>query len=241
MAKITLDSIRDELSKFNWKVLSSEYSNLDTEMEFECDEHHLVATNWKKLRSHVKCPICENNKLKHSEHKIKVKPKGANVTRILAFDQATFITGYAIFDNNQLVDYNAFRFDEADEIERDHKIKERLISMINTWKPDLVALEGIQYQQNFGVTTFATLARLQGILMECCFDLGVDYHVCPTNTWRAHCGVRGRTRTDKKKSMQLLVKSWYDITVSDDCADAIGIGKYMSENFTKTPKIQKWE
>ena len=29
--------------------------------------------------------------------------------------------------------------------------------------------------------------------------------------------------------MQTKVKEWFDITVSDDIADAIGIGKYISE------------
>lgn len=52
-----------------------------------------------------------------------------------------------------------------------------------------------------GVTTFQTLARLQGILMDTCFELKINYKICPTNTWRAHHEVKGRSRADKKKSM----------------------------------------
>ena len=33
--------------------------------------------------------------------------------------------------------------------------------------------------------------------------------------------------------MQLIAKTWFDISVSEDEADAIGIGKYASDNFTK--------
>lgn len=44
-----------------------------------------------------------------------------------------------------------------------------------------------------GVTVFETLARLQGILMITAYELGVSFKVCPTNTWRSHCGVKGRS------------------------------------------------
>ena len=105
--------------------------------------------------------------------------------------------------------------------------------MIENWKPDYVALEGIQFQdeasgQKMGVTVFQALARLQGILMETCHSLKVPYSVYSTNTWRHHCGVKGRSRIDKKRSMQLIAKKEYDITVTDDEADAIGIGKYAA-------------
>ena len=78
--------------------------------------------------------------------------------------------------------------------------------MVHSWKPDYIGIEGVQYQQNFGVTTFQTLCRIQGILMELCVELEIPYEVCATNTWRHHCGVKGKSRIDKKRSMQLLAK-----------------------------------
>ena len=113
--------------------------------------------------------------------------------------------------------------------------------MIELWKPDFVGLEGIQYQQNMGVTTFETLARLQGILMETLYELNIQFSICHTNTWRAYCKVKGRTRTDKKRSMQMLAKEWFDITVTDDEADAIGIGKYVAEVLNKNVVTYNWE
>lgn len=92
-----------------------------------------------------------------------------------------------------------------------------------------------------GVTVFETLARLQGILMETCFELEIPYKICPTNTWRAHCGVKGVSRSDKKKSMQLLVKKWYDVSVSNDEADAIGIGKYVTDTAGAALVVENWE
>ena len=41
--------------------------------------------------------------------------------------------------------------------------------------------------------------------------------------------------------MQLLVKEWFDITITDDEADAIGIGKYISDVNFKKVEIINWE
>ena len=77
--------------------------------------------------------------------------------------------------------------------------------------------------------------------MDLCIELNIPYIICPTNTWRAHCGVKGKARADRKKSMQLLVKEWYDVSVSDDIADAVGIGKYVSDTHKKKTEIVNWE
>ena len=116
--------------------------------------------------------------------------------------------------------------------------------MIENWQPDAIGLEGIQYQdevsgQKASVTVFQALARLQGILMETCYERKIEYTVCPTNTWRHHCGVTGKTRVDKKRSMQHKAKEWHDITVSDDEADAIGIGKYVADLYNI--QVTNWE
>ena len=239
MAKIKIESIAEELAPYGWKVLSTDYQNLDTEMEFLCSEGHKVYAPWKKIRSKRECPACKQNQFKQNINIIKPKVKGEN--RVLALDQASHVTGYSIFDGSNLVSFGTFEAKESDEAKRFHEIKLWLMSMIENWHCDIIGIEGIQYQQNMGVTTFQTLARLQGILMDLCIELNIPYVICPTNTWRAHCGVKGTTRADKKRSMQLLVKNWYDVTVSDDIADAVGIGKYVSDTNQQKTKIINWE
>lgn len=239
MAKIKVETIAEELAPDGWKVLSTDYQNLDTEMEFLCSEGHKVYAPWKKIRTKRECPVCKQNQFKQNLNIIKPKTKGEN--RILALDQASHITGYSIFDGPNLVSYGTFEAKEADEAKRFHEIKLWLISMIENWQCDVIGIEGIQYQQTMGVTTFQTLARLQGVLMDLCVELNISYVICPTNTWRAHCGVKGKARADKKRSMQLLVKEWYDVTVSDDIADAVGIGKYVTDTNQQKTKIVNWE
>ena len=238
MAKITIESIQQALDPDGWQLLSTSYKNLETPMEFKCSEGHSVYAPWKQLRTKLVCPICEQNSLKVQD--TAVTPKSLDSMRVLALDQASHVTGWAIFDDQKLIRYGAFSIEEGDEIKRFHRIKEWLVSMINLWQPDIVGIEGIQYQESFGVVTFQTLARLQGILMEQCYAINQKYVLCPTNTWRAHCGVKGKARADRKRSMQMLVKSWYDITVTDDESDAIGIGKFVADTH-KRPKMNTWE
>lgn len=236
MARIKIEDIKAEIEKSGWKIISEKYVNLEEELEFLCDEGHSVFLPWKKARQLLECPICKNNQYKNQNSKIIPKKKGE--FRVLALDQATYISGYSIFSNKQLIKYGTFKTKLDDEIARVSKIKEWLISMVQNWQPDLVVLEGIQYQQQFGVTVFETLARLQGVLMETLYELKIPYKIAPTNTWRSYCGVKGRTRVDKKRSMQFLVKQWFDVNADEDCSDAIGIGKYGAETVITPPKIK---
>ena len=240
MARISIEQIQEELSKENWSLVSTDYKNLNSELIAKCPEGHLVYTSWGKLRTKRDCPVCKQNKYKENTPIVKEKKKGK--TRILALDQATKITGYALFDGAELVHYGIFNInDEDDETARIHQIKMWLLSIIENYKPDIIGIEGIQYEANFGVTTFQTLARLQGVVMDLCFELDIPFKLCPTNTWRAHNGVKGKSRQDKKKSMQLIIKNTYDVSVSDDEADAIGIGKYVAENMASQQEIINWE
>lgn len=237
MARITIEQIREELEPEGWKIISTEYKNLDSELIFECAEGHRVYNTWKKIRTKRECPVCNQNVFK--ENNTPILPKKAGEKRLLALDQATKITGWALFSNGELLRFGAFETNLDNEIERDNEIKNWLINVIENWCVDSVALEGIQYEEKYGITTFATLARLQGILMSLLTEQGIPYRVCHTATWRNFCGVKGKTRSDRKRSMQLRVKEWYDVSVTDDCADAIGIGHYAYS--TIKPKIEVWE
>ena len=243
MSKIKIDDIRKAAIEHNWTLLSEEYKNLDSELVFRCDEDHKIYLPYKKVRNKWECPICKQNQYNYFSNEI--VPKKKSVQRTVGLDQATHTTGYSIFDDGQLIYAGTFEAGADDEISRDIEIKNWLIQLIQNWKPDIIAIEGIQLQQlnnrTVGVTTYQTLARLQGILMATCCEQKVEYTIVPPATWRAHCQVKGRTRADRKRSMQMRVKEWFDITVSDDVADAIGIGKYTNDKHKKKVEIFNWE
>jgi len=243
LAKIKIDDIRKAAIEHSWSLISEEYKNLDTDLIFECNEGHRVYLPYKKVRDKWECPVCKQNQYNNFEEKI--IPKNKLIQRSIGLDQATHVTGYSIFDGKELIYAGTFEAAAEDEIARDIEIKNWLYQLIFKWDPDIIGIEGIQLQQfnnkTIGVTTYQTLARLQGILMAECYMAEVDYKIVPPATWRSHCQVKGRTRADRKRSMQMKVKEWFDITVSDDVADAIGIGKYVSDNYKKKVETFNWE
>lgn len=239
MARISIDEIKDSISADGWTLISESYQNLDSNLEFKCNKGHTVIAPWKKIRENRICPTCMRERLKTKEFKNTKKKKSEY--RILALDQATHISGYAVFNNKNLIKYGTFEATGENDIERSVQVKQWLISLIDQFEIDFVGLEGIQYQTAAGVTTFETLARLQGILAATCYEEKIPYKIAPTNTWRLHCGVKGRTRPDRKRSMQRLVKEWFNLTPTEDEADAIGIGKYFSDIQSPKVEIIDWE
>jgi hypothetical protein len=141
MPRITIESINEELKEFGWSCVSETYKNLETELEFKCEEGHSLFAPWKKIRTRRECPRCKDNKLK--EKVLKAEPKKKGKKRILAIDQATHTCGWSIYDGKELVRYGTFTTNLKDEIARDSTIKNWMLSMIENWQPDAIGLEGI--------------------------------------------------------------------------------------------------
>lgn len=239
MSKIKYEDVKDAASFHGWNLISKEYKNLTTEMEFSCPEGHIVYTTWKKIRENFVCPTCEETK--KITGSVEIKPKAKGVTRTLALDQATNTSGWAVYDNKKLIAYGKINFTQTDTVERISKVRQWLINMIENWNPDKVALEDIQLQKFVGknghsegaVTTYKVLAQLQGTLLVTCFEKNVSCSTIHTATWRAHCKITAKSRNDQKRAAQLYVKNKYDIDATQDEADAICIGSYTVEKYLK--------
>ena len=239
MGRISIDEIKDSLSANGWTLISEKYVNLDQNLEYKCDKGHVVVAPWKDIRKDCICPTCMRERLKVKDFKGRKKKKSEY--RILALDQATHYTGYAVFNNKDLIDYGAFKATGDNEIERCAQVKQWMISMVDQYEIDFVGVEQIQLDVQKSAPTFEALAHLQGILMLTCYEENIPCRAAHTSTWRAHCGVRGKTRPDLKRSCQLLIQKWFGIRVTDDEADAIGIGKYFADVMAPKVEIIDWE
>lgn len=234
MSKITLPEIREELAKYKWTCDDNVYVNLKTPMHFRCDEGHIVESTWDKIRRKPICPVCAAN-VKKQVKPMQIIPK-TDAYRILALDQATYKTGYSIYDGTDLIAHGVYETYAMTALERIVKVCDWLDSMLVNWKPDEVGLEETQYQPGNGTghDVFKLLSQLMGAIM-----LSTARRKCKVNTvliptWRHHCGVKGRVREEQKASAQALVKTWYDISVTDDESDAICIGKYFADTHEKS-------
>ena len=158
--------------------------------------------------------------------------------RIIALDQATHKTGYAIYEGTKLIKSGVFEAVGKEETARIHQIREWFGNIIEEYKPEFVGFEELVVGGNF--TTQRTLARLQGVLMDEAFARNVKSILCSPPSWRSTCGCKGTTRAIQKTNMIALVKKWYNIDVTDDEADAIGIGHHLVHKCV-AQEIVNWE
>lgn len=155
---------------------------------------------------------------------------------IIALDQSTQITGYAIFQDKDLIAHGVFS-PSGDYEHRIVKLRQWLLDKLEPLKPNVeVYFEDIQLQDlgrgNIGVTTFKKLAHVQGALMVTCIEENIPYTIVPAATWRKTCGVKGRVRSEYKPAAQVHVLEKYGIQATEDEADAICIGEHGVKNFS---------
>ena len=251
MAKFKVEDIKTEADSLGWTLLSETYKNLDTEIEFQCPNGHHVITTYAIWRADHKCPICDKPAIQQTDRVIKKKK---DCIRVLALDQATKTTGWAIFDGNTVIKFGTITFDKGEADERINQIENWLLSMLAIWRPDRVVLEDIQLQPQksqrnwehddgnsiMNVLTYKSLAWLQGVLINCLFKNEIKYELVPPAVWREDSHITGKYRADKKKSAQLKVKEWFDLNVSNDEADAICIGKYAAAAVKRKTEMLNW-
>ena len=83
------------------------------------------------------------------------------MSKLLALDQSSKITGYAIFDDDQLLTYGKFSLDDDDVGERLVKFRNKIQSLIIDNNINEVVFEDIQLQNNIinNVKTFKVFGR----------------------------------------------------------------------------------
>ena len=147
---------------------------------------------------------------------------------VLSLDQAAVTTGWALFENNKLINKGSFTIKKTLPIEvRLWQIQQSLLDVIyknlNDRNPDIIVFEGIQQQSN--VETFRKLAMVQAAILLLCYDLGIKYIIYSPSEWRAiNGGGYGRKREEQKNAAIVKAKEWYQVEVDSDIADAINIG-----------------
>lgn len=247
MARIPLSQIQNEANDLQWKLLSTEYKNLETELKWRCPAQHEIVASYKQWRKNHNCPICELRQ-RDASVPISIKAKGNKEYRILALDQATYETGWAIFSNGELVQSGVYKTTTRDEAERINEVRNWIWSIVVAWQIDYVQMEDIQLQDHsggqgnneLGVTTYRTLARLQGVLQDLFYTNNVSYSFAPPATWRKYNGIKGRSRVDKKKNAQIKVELYYGLEATLDEAEAICIGRYAVSNHNKNNVLLSW-
>lgn len=150
------------------------------------------------------------------------------VRKLLALDQSSHITGWAVFDGDKLIAHGKISVDDPDIGERLYKIKTQVIELIDKYKITEVVFEDIQLQTNVvqNVRTFKVLAEVFGVLYETFTELELPNEAVLAASWKSTLGIRGTDRATQKRNAAEYVANTYNIKATQDECDAICIGTH---------------
>jgi len=151
--------------------------------------------------------------------------------RLLALDQATIKTGYALFEDSQLKHHGVLNLEKlANSIE--HNTAMRLVQMameidklIHAHKPDAIVIEDVAMLRD--AHALIMLARIQGavILSWALAQINdIPITIRAPSTWRTILGFEKGKRPALKRQAKEYVLQHFQIKATEDEADAICIG-----------------
>ena len=145
--------------------------------------------------------------------------------KTLALDQSSRVTGYAVYDNAQLITYGHFDLTNPDIGKRLIKFKEKINELIQQHEIEEIAYEDITLQHG-AVTTYKALAFVIGVLNELIAEKKLKQQCILPPSWRHTCGIKGRVRKEQKANTIEYVNNKYNISATEDECDAICIGEH---------------
>lgn len=148
--------------------------------------------------------------------------------RLLALDQASKCTGWAIFEDGKLKSYGKISLDDPNTDIRLVQLRQGIQTLVTDYNIDEVIFEDIQQQNNVAnnVQTFKVLAEVYGVVSELLQEIQIPHSTVLAASWKSTLGIKGRTRAEQKKNAQLYVEQNYGIHVIQDIADAVCIGTH---------------
>ena len=155
--------------------------------------------------------------------------------KVLALDQSSRISGWAVFADGALQEYGKFDAENAgaDIGKRLTYIREKVKALIDKHGIQKILIEEIQLQNTVGnnVVTYKKLAYVQAILIQMFDELRLPYEIIASSSWKSTLSIKGRARAEQKKNAQIYVNTIYGIKATQDECDAICIGTH----YTKLP------
>ncbi len=161
--------------------------------------------------------------------------------KILAFDQATKITGFAIIVDGALVNHGVIKADASlDIISRMYRIADAAGEIVEREAPDIVIFEGVEGVKN--ERTMIYLANLQGMCLMSTRHHGRVATTIDVATWRHTLGFemgRGVKRADLKQQAINCVAREYGVHCGDDEAEAICIASAVWKRILDSKELKE--
>jgi len=155
--------------------------------------------------------------------------------KVLALDQASRVSGYAVYDSKLL---KCGHFEIKSSLPIEQRMQEFMVQLNRLYREysfDELVFEDIQLQAG-NVKTYKTLAYIQATIIIWCYNNDIKYHIYSPSHWRSvikeKCGITfGRKRAEQKKAAQDFIKEKFNIDATEDESDACCIGyAYLLDN-----------
>lgn len=162
--------------------------------------------------------------------------------RILGIDPGTATTGYGVIDLNGQNSYEYVASgiikttNEFSQSERLRMIRKDMVELLQTYCPDIVAIESIFFFKN--AKTIVPVAQARGVILEAAASSGLN--IVEYTPMQVKMTVAGYGRADKKE-MQSMVAKLIDsasIIKPDDASDAVAIAICHARSHIITPTKQ---
>ena len=153
--------------------------------------------------------------------------------KILSLDLSTKSSGYAIFEDEKLIDSGVIRNSDKDLLVRGNYMAEFIRLLCEKYgKFDLVGIEELKVLSN--QSTLVKLAQVQGMVLRELKDQDVKF-IMPT-VWRKGFKLNGKRADAKAKAIELCTDLGYTVECDDD-AEAILLGIYFQKLVDKETLI----
>lgn len=153
--------------------------------------------------------------------------------KILSLDLSTKSSGYAIFEDEKLIDSGVIRNSDKDLLVRGNYMAEFVRLLCEKYgRFDLVGIEDLKIIHNQSVLVM--LAQVQGMVLRELNGQEVKF-VFPT-VWRKGFKLNGKRADAKAKAIELCNELGYTVECDDD-AEAILLGIYFQKGVDKETLI----
>lgn len=160
--------------------------------------------------------------------------------KIISLDQAQNATGYAVFEDTNLIKWGVLDYGDEDVELRLPLLCNHIQLLIKKYKPDFILFEGVVLKDS--VQRLIHLAQLQGCIMQIAMEDKIPYKIYQPTLWRKILGFKQSNelhRNELKQQAVEYVKKSYGIKVGHDCAEAICIALAYLKDSGKLPDLKE--
>ncbi|MBY0547003.1 MAG: crossover junction endodeoxyribonuclease RuvC [Candidatus Obscuribacterales bacterium] len=159
--------------------------------------------------------------------------------RILGIDPGTATTGYGVIDLSGQDSYGYIASgiikttNDYTQSERLRMIRADMVEILETYSPDIVAVESIFFFKN--AKTLVPVAQARGVILEAAASSGIT--IVEYTPMQVKMNIAGYGRADKKEMQVMVAKLLDSATVikPDDASDAVAIAICHARSHTIMP------